>query len=146
MHASCVVIGEAGVLIMGDSGAGKTSLALGLVAARNQGGHFAHLVSDDRTLLRACGGRLVARPHPLIAGQYELRGLGVLDAVHEPSAIVRLIVWCDTGDGARIPDQENTTWFFHDIVLPMVRAGRNHCREQLVLARLGALTTGRGAL
>ena len=76
VHAACVVLGEAGVLIRGESGAGKSSLALGLIEAAPAHGLFGALVADDRVRITCAHGRLVARPHPAIAGRIELRGLG----------------------------------------------------------------------
>lgn len=55
IHASCVAIGAKGVLILGESGAGKSDLALRLM---DEG---ARLVADDRTELYAAKGRLMAR-------------------------------------------------------------------------------------
>src|SRR5581483_2217647 len=60
-----------GVLIEGDSGSGKSDLAL---RALDEGWA---LVADDRTLLWACEGRLYGRAPDPIAGLIEARGLGV---------------------------------------------------------------------
>ena len=67
LHASVVVIGEAGVLISGPSGSGKSSLALALIAAAEGAGFFARLVGDDRIAIACKGTRLIARGHPLIS-------------------------------------------------------------------------------
>lgn len=48
VHGTAAVVGEAGVLIRGASGAGKSSLALALVDAAAARGLFARLVGDDR--------------------------------------------------------------------------------------------------
>jgi len=71
IHANCLVIGDSGILIRGPSGSGKSMLSLRLLDLAKQNGHFARLVGDDRILLRAIGGRLLAEGHPLIAGQIE---------------------------------------------------------------------------
>lgn len=72
IHASCVAIGKHGVLILGDSGAGKSDLALRLI---DDG---ARLVSDDRTELYVSRGMLHARAPKSIAGLLEARGLGIV--------------------------------------------------------------------
>ena len=72
IHASCVAIGGKGVLILGDSGAGKSDLALRLI---DDG---AKLVADDRTELYAARGTLCARAPKSIAGLIEVRGLGII--------------------------------------------------------------------
>ncbi|GGK32181.1 HPr kinase/phosphorylase [Salinarimonas ramus] len=104
IHATCVVVGEAGVLIRGASGAGKSRLALDLVEVARARGRFARLVGDDRLRLQASGGRLVARPHPSIAGLVEARGIGLLARPHLPAAIVRLVVDLSETPPERLPE------------------------------------------
>ena len=67
VHASAVLVGSHAVLIRGPAGAGKSRLALALIAASDTGLlRFARLVADDRTQLEACHGRVLARrPRPL---------------------------------------------------------------------------------
>ena len=72
LHASCVAIGGRAVLIAGRSGAGKSDLALRLI---DEG---AALVSDDYTIVRREGGRLLASAPPNIAGRIEVRGVGIV--------------------------------------------------------------------
>ena len=92
IHASAVVLGEAGILIRGASGSGKSGLGLALVEAGSLRGQFARLVADDRVLLAFAHGRLIARPHPAIAGRVERRGQGVGVVAHEGAAVLRLVV------------------------------------------------------
>lgn len=91
-HGCVVLVGEAGVLIRGASGAGKSALALALIEAAGRAGLFARLVADDRVLLRAACGRLLARPHPALAGRVEKRGEGIVAVEHEPCGVVRCVV------------------------------------------------------
>lgn len=72
VHASCVAIGGAGVLLRGPSGAGKSDLALRLI---DEG---ARLVADDQTEIARYDDRLVARPPANLAGLIEVRGLGIV--------------------------------------------------------------------
>jgi HPr kinase/phosphorylase len=92
LHASAIVIGEAGVLIRGPSGAGKSSLAFALIAAAQGAGFFARLVGDDRVGIEVQGGRLIARGHPAILGKIERRGHGIFQMPALPAAIVRLVI------------------------------------------------------
>ena len=118
LHASCVLLGEAGVLIRGESGVGKSGLAVRLVAARRAAGRFAAHVSDDRTLVEATHGRLIARPHPAIAGLVERRGLGLARVPHESAAILRLVVDLHRERASRLPDEDERTVRIEGVTLP----------------------------
>lgn len=73
-------------MIEGASGAGKSDLALRLI---DRG---AVLISDDYTLLQRADGDLLASPPEKIAGQIEVRGLGVLLTHHVEKIPVALLV------------------------------------------------------
>lgn len=88
-QASCVMIGKRALLIEGPSGAGKSSLALALI---DRG---AILVGDDGVLLDAERGRLLASPHPNIAGKLEVRNLGIVDMPSVVAAPVALVLLLD---------------------------------------------------
>lgn len=97
IHASTVAIDGRAVLITGLSGAGKSDLALRLL---DRG--FT-LVSDDRTIVRKVGDRLVASAPPTIAGKLEVRGIGIVDMETAPDQPVALVVEL-TSDIQRLPD------------------------------------------
>jgi serine kinase of HPr protein (carbohydrate metabolism regulator) len=86
IHATCVRIGRAGVLLLGKSGAGKSDLALRLI------GRGAVLVSDDRCDLSVRRGKLVAAAPRQIAGLLEVRGLGIVEIPRAASATIALAV------------------------------------------------------
>jgi HPr kinase/phosphorylase len=86
IHASVVAIGGLGVLIRGESGAGKSDLALRLIDA---GGI---LVADDYCEAEVVGQHLVAHAPPTISGKLEVRGFGIVDLPHVPRATIGLIV------------------------------------------------------
>jgi HPr kinase/phosphorylase len=123
LHATTVLVGERAVLIRGPSGSGKSSLALALLArppvvAGTTAPAPVRLVADDQTLVEACGGRLIARPHPVIAGRIEMRGMGLLSVVHEPQAVVGLVVLL--GDYPRLPSDEASTALICGVRLPTI--------------------------
>jgi len=89
VHASAVLVGELGVLVRGASGAGKSSLVWELITARPD---EARLVADDRVILVAAHGRLVADVPQNIAGLIELRGVGIVSVPHVAPVVVRLVV------------------------------------------------------
>ena len=86
IHATCIAIGDKGVLIEGESGSGKSDLALRMI---DRG---ATLVSDDYTELAVSGERLIARPPSTIAGRIEVRGIGIVSVVHRHEIPVDLVV------------------------------------------------------
>ena len=86
VHASAVACEDRAVLISGPSGSGKSDLALRLL---DRG--FT-LVSDDQTLIRRDGDRLLASPPATIAGKLEVRGVGIVDMSHVENVPVSLLV------------------------------------------------------
>ena len=120
LHATCVVLGEDGILIRGAPGAGKSSLALDLIGRATTGGRFARLVCDDRVRVSARSGRLVARAVPSIAGRIEIRGIGIVEVPHEPACILRLVVDLD-GAPPRMPEPDAQCVDILGVRLPRLR-------------------------
>lgn len=89
VHATTVAIGGRAVMIQGRSGTGKSDLALRLI---DRG---AVLVSDDQTLVVRKGKQLLASPPATIAGEIEVRGLGILAMPHAGEVPVALVVIVD---------------------------------------------------
>ena len=104
VHASAVLAGAHAVLIRGPAGAGKSQLALALIAAGETGLlRFARLVGDDRVHLEPHNGRLLVRAPAALAGLIEVRGLGIRRLDHEPVARVGLVVDLAAEDAERLP-------------------------------------------
>jgi HPr kinase/phosphorylase len=105
VHATALVIGEAGVLIQGASGSGKSALALACIDAAHAAGRFAALIGDDRVQVAARHGRLVACGHPEIAGKIERRGLAIEPAALCSPAVLRLAITLvsDAAEAAKLP-------------------------------------------
>jgi serine kinase of HPr protein (carbohydrate metabolism regulator) len=136
LHASCVVVGEAGVLIRGPSGSGKSALAHDLILEAERRGRFARLVGDDRVGLANRNGRLVATAVPAIAGQLEARGFGVLTLPYESSAVVRLVVDCLAEAGPRFPGPEDGTLTVEGVRVPRIGALSQAGAARIILLRL----------
>jgi serine kinase of HPr protein (carbohydrate metabolism regulator) len=85
------------VLITGPSGSGKSDLTLRLL---DRG--FT-LVSDDQTIVKKDGDKLVASAPPNIAGKLEIRGIGIVEMETVTNMPVALLVEL-TSDIQRLPD------------------------------------------
>jgi HPr kinase/phosphorylase len=113
IHGTAVLVGSDGVLIRGDSGSGKSSLALALI---ERGGK---LIADDRLMLSAVNGRLIATPPATTAGQIELRGHGLISVPHERGCVIRLVADIVSDEGLeRMPEPHQLSATLLGIALP----------------------------
>jgi len=95
IHATTVSLDGRGVILRGPSGSGKSDLAVRLI---NEG---ALLVADDQTILFIESGRLMAQSPAEIAGQMEVRGIGIVKM--GPPAIVPVFLLIEMSDPADVP-------------------------------------------
>lgn len=86
-----------GLLILGASGAGKSGLALEMMA------RGAVLVADDRTVLRREAGGLVADAPDSLRGLIEARGVGILRARAHGPVTLALAVDLARAEPERLP-------------------------------------------
>ena len=86
LQASCVAIGGHGVLMLGDSGAGKSDLCLRLI---DRG---AVLVADDQVELKRDGEQILASCPEKIAEHIEVRGVGIFNVKSATNVPVWLAV------------------------------------------------------
>ena len=103
VHATCVSIDDAGLLIRGPSGIGKSDLALRLI---DKG---ARLVADDRVDLLVSDNDVIAHAPATLAGLLEVRGLGILRFPLLDAAVIHLVVdLVNPKNVTRFPDQRIT--------------------------------------
>ena len=136
LHASCVVVGEAGILIRGPSGSGKSFIAWDLIREAERVGRFARLVGDDRVRVANRNGRIIAAAVPAIAGKLEVRGSGVLTMPYESSAIVRIVVDCLTVGAARLPAPGDRILSLCGVSIPRVGTRSEPGVSRIILWRL----------
>jgi HPr kinase/phosphorylase len=143
VHASAVLVGARAVLIRGPAGAGKSRLALALIAAAQSGAlPFARLVADDRAHLQGVNGRLLVRPAERLAGLVEVRGVGLRRLPFEPLAVVGLVVDLAAGDSERLPSPAVRTAVVEGIAVPRLAVAPGADALSRILAMLRTADVG----
>ncbi|MFV0385701.1 HPr kinase/phosphorylase [Paracoccus sp. (in: a-proteobacteria)] len=132
VHGTAVSVNGRGLLILGPSGSGKSSLALELMAA---GGS---LVSDDRTDLEKQGEVVMASAPQGLAGRIEARGVGILRVENGPPAAIRLVVDLGQREELRLPFRHH-----HNLIGVWVPLVLGPYRPQLYAALRQYLLAGR---
>ena len=112
LHASTVALAGRAVLICGPSGSGKSDLALRLL---DRG--FA-LVSDDQTIVRKDGDRVLASAPPTIHGKLEIRGIGIVEMETVSDVPLALVVEL-ASDIQRLPDDSRERLVL-DVNIPLI--------------------------
>jgi HPr kinase/phosphorylase len=133
VHGVLLEIYGTGVLILGDSGIGKSECALDLITR----GH--RLISDDAVCIKKIGKRLEGRSPDLIREHIEIRGLGILNVrelfgvtsvgkCKQIELCIELIKWSEASEiervGLEMREQEVFGVKIPKVVLP-VSSGRN---------------------
>ncbi|MDB5525888.1 MAG: serine kinase [Rhizobium sp.] len=110
VHGTAVVIGTAGIILVGPSGSGKSAMAVRLMSGARRAGQFSALLSDDQVFVEAVNGQIVATGPEAIKGLIELRGSGIGRLSTIEHAVLHFALQPLVPDSAtRIP-QENQSW------------------------------------
>ena len=112
LHASTVASDGRAVLVTGASGSGKSDLALRML---DRG--FT-LVSDDQTIVKRDGDRLIASAPSTIAGKLEIRGIGIVDVERVANVPIALVVEL-TSDIERMPYDDDRRLIL-GVALPVI--------------------------
>lgn len=91
-HASTICLDGNGVMIMGESGTGKTELCLLLLERARVANRVAHFIADDRTLVLAIEDALFASVPDQLAGGVEIRGAGLFHIDYQKNCKLSLAV------------------------------------------------------
>jgi serine kinase of HPr protein (carbohydrate metabolism regulator) len=124
-HGTAIVVGGTGLLFVGPSGSGKSSLALQTLFSARLAGHFAALVSDDQVLLEAGESGVSVSCPPALRGLIELRGSGIGRVRHVDKAMLhRVVRLVEVNAANRIPEEGEIWTAGAGIALPQVSMDR----------------------
>jgi serine kinase of HPr protein (carbohydrate metabolism regulator) len=122
IHGTAIVVGKTGIVFLGPSGSGKSSLAFSCLAEARSLSLSAALVADDRVLVSERDGEVLAACPPSIAGLIEVRGTGILHLPHVSPTVVQLAVMpVDLATAPRLPEEDERIEVAPGIMLPLVR-------------------------
>ena len=97
IQSTSVVIDDNGVLILGDSGSGKSDLALRLIDSG------ATLISDDISICRKNSNNIYLYCPPEIKGLLEVREIGIITVPFVERIKLRLVVNLKSNNNERFP-------------------------------------------
>lgn len=134
LHASAVAVAGHGCVITGAAGAGKSTLALEMMALG------AELVADDRVDVRRAGGALMLSAPAAIAGMIEARGIGILRLPGRSEAPLALVVDLDRPETGRLPEPRRRDLLGIACPLVLGRARAGLAAMLVVLLRAGGIS------
>ncbi|MBB4954728.1 serine kinase of HPr protein (carbohydrate metabolism regulator) [Agrobacterium vitis] len=123
IHATAIVLGRQGFLIVGPSGSGKSRLARTLLNDGLRNNMFAALISDDQVWIEAHHGKIVAHRAETIRDMLEIRFSGIARVESVCAAVMDAVLVPisarDTPD--RLPQSNETMEVAPGMTLPVVR-------------------------
>lgn len=126
VHASAAHLNGKAVLILGQSGAGKSALLLELLALGFT------LIADDMVILRPCPEGVWASAPPQSQGRMEIRGVGLFQAREAGEGRVELVIDLDQEPSERLPERIESI-IFDTKVLKFHAKGLIHIAQTIFL-------------
>ena len=113
IHASCVLWQNKGILLVGDSGCGKSTGTLALIEKG------ATLIADNYCEINVQNDKVIATCPPTITGKIEVRGVGIVSVKSIPECAVDVVIDCksDFKSVPRMPD--NKKWTILEKQIPL---------------------------
>lgn len=109
LHATAIVVDQTGIVFIGPSGSGKSSLAFAFLTEARYAGLTSVLIADDQIFVsQQQDGTIMAERPDAIAGLMELHGSGIvrMDSVETARLHYAVMVLSPGGSHDRLP-QEN---------------------------------------
>ena len=132
MHSSSVVIEDNGVLILGNSGSGKSDLALRLID------NGATLISDDISICRKNSNNIYLYCPPEIKGLLEVREIGIITVPFVERIKLRLVVNLKSNNNERFP--KDSSFRILGIKIPIINIeGKNSSAVAKIKVKLNEI-------
>ena len=132
IHSTSVVIDDNGVLILGDSGSGKSDLALRLID------NGATLISDDISICRKNSNNIYLYCPPEIKGLLEVRDIGVITVPFVEKIKLRLVVNLKSNNNERFP--KDSSFRILGIKIPIINIeGKNSSAVAKIKVKLNEI-------
>ena len=132
IHSTSVVIDDNGVLILGDSGSGKSDLALRLID------NGATLISDDISICRKNSNNIYLYCPPEIKGLLEVREIGIITVPFVERIRLRLVVNLKSNNNERFP--KDTSFRIMGIKIPTINIeGKNSSAVAKIKVKLNEI-------
>lgn len=140
IHATAIVIGKTGLLFLGPSGSGKSSLAFSCLAAAKPLGLAASLIADDRVLISEQDGSVIAECPPSIAGLMEIRYTGIVRMPYVSRGEMHFAVRpVDPATAERMPPEDERIDITVSARLPLIRLSAASANPlAIIVAKIGA--------
>ncbi len=113
IHASCINFKKKGILLLGDSGAGKSEMCLRLIFE-----HGAVLVADDRVDIVIKQQKIYASAPQILEGLLEVRGIGIIKLKYCRRSKIDMVVKLTNQKIERLPEKE--FYVFEGIKIPQI--------------------------
>ena len=132
IHSTSVVIDDNGVLILGDSGSGKSDLALRLID------NGATLISDDISICKKNSNNIYLYCPPEIKGLLEVREIGIITVPFVERIKLRLVVNLNSNNNERFP--KDSSFRILGIKIPLISIeGKNSSAVAKIKVKLNEI-------
>ncbi|WP_455482027.1 HPr kinase/phosphatase C-terminal domain-containing protein [Bartonella sp. B35(2025)] len=123
LHANCLQLGGKGLLILGSSGSGKSTITLSLLDRAEWSKREAKLISDDYTMLCVKNGKLHGYTPEGLQGGIEIRGAGLRTINFDKQTTIECVILLGS-EYERFPT--NQTFKFANLHIPLLKLPSLH--------------------